>query len=117
MHRKYQCLLLAAPLIVAAHLTYADYATTDTNNLHTKHIVTTSSDQQGAPLVAPSARPQVEEGFDLFITGDYLLWPTSPMINGMLCYHGPVLQNQHIPTIPIKRGIQPFLQPLSALMN
>ena len=74
MHRKYQCLLLAAPLIVAAHLTYADYATTDTNNLHTKHIVTTSSDQQGATLVAPSARPQVEEGFDLFITGDYLLW-------------------------------------------
>ncbi len=66
--------ILSSLFLSAASLTYADYENTDTSDRATKHIVTTSSATDQTPLIPPSARPEVNDGFDLFIMGNYLLW-------------------------------------------
>jgi hypothetical protein len=63
----------AFPLLALASI-HADYSSTDTDNNKVTPIVTTSRSAPTEGIILPSSRPQVDEGVDLFITADWLIW-------------------------------------------
>ncbi|NDD57750.1 MAG: hypothetical protein EBZ47_00650 [Chlamydiae bacterium] len=62
--------------LTLTHL-YADYSYIDTQTNTTTPVVTTSISDAPKPQPLPSARPEVNEGFDLFIMGELLIWKTN----------------------------------------
>ena len=66
---------LALSLLVSIP-SFADYLSQDTNTNTTTPKVTTSKSDQPQIRGLASARPEVKDGVDLFLTGDLLIWKT-----------------------------------------
>jgi hypothetical protein len=72
-----QSILLLSSLSLSTIEICADYENTNTQSHKTQHIITTSAPTQPIPIELPSARPQVDDGFDIFLTGNWIIWETN----------------------------------------
>jgi len=61
-------------LLTSTVALHADYTSIDTKTNQTTTVVTTSTPDVTKPVVLPSGRPQVQDGVDLFLTADWLIW-------------------------------------------
>ncbi|MBM3207061.1 MAG: hypothetical protein FJZ57_00415 [Chlamydiae bacterium] len=77
MYKKSQSLVLLSALSLMAVELCADYENTNTQSNKIQHVVTTSAPVTPIPIELPSARPQVNDGFDVFLTGDWIIWETN----------------------------------------
>lgn len=74
MQRNLNILTPLAALSMIAVSVHADYTSTDTQTNTTTPVVTTSKSQPEQKTIPSSTRPQVNEGVDLFLTADWLIW-------------------------------------------
>jgi hypothetical protein len=74
MQRFYQLTSLATFFsALVTHNIYSDYTSTDTDTNVSIPKVTTSKPSKQENIILPSARPEVKEGVDLFITADLIV--------------------------------------------
>lgn len=74
MQKKLNALSTMAAFSLVAVSAHADYTSTDTQTNITTPVVTTSKSQTEKKTIPSSTRPQVNEGVDLFLTADWLIW-------------------------------------------
>lgn len=73
---KSKLLALHTLTLFSASTLCADYISTDTTSNQQTHMVTTSKSEQPNIRGLASARPEVKDGVDLFLSGDLLIWQT-----------------------------------------
>ena len=98
MHPQKPVKITAAFALVAISCAHADYNSSDTHNNNARAIVAPSTATSSQTSIPPSSRPQVNDGVDLFITADWLIWQANT--SGL----GYVVENKLSSTTNITKG-------------